>query len=153
MRPERIMRVRIAAIAVPSVSAGSSRCAAPPRPDTGSQPSWMEKTIINSGPSQKFGIARPNKEKTSAKRSAAAPRCVAARTLSGKAIRSEIALRQAGEELDVLGEQGLVEPQLARERGFVGARRCLAEHRLDGIAGNDVDQNKDERDRSEERRQ
>src|ERR1051325_10980788 len=112
----------------------------------------MEKTIINSGPSQKFGIARPNKEKTSAKRSAAALRRGEDAERKGDQQRdrhrgqrklkrrrdargdetgdrslvveraAEIALRQAGEELDVLGEQGLVEPQLARERGFVGAR-------------------------------
>ena len=53
------MRARIAASAAPSVTAGSTRCASVPVPDTGSHPSCTANTIASSGPSQKFGIAMP----------------------------------------------------------------------------------------------
>ena len=44
-----------------SVTAGSTRCARPPRPETGSQPSWIEKTRMSSGPSQKLGTQTPTR--------------------------------------------------------------------------------------------
>ena len=53
------MRARIAASAAPSEIAGRTRCASVPRPDTGSQPSSIAKTIASSGPSQKLGIETP----------------------------------------------------------------------------------------------
>ena len=55
----RVIRAITAASGAPSVTAGSTRCASVPRPETGSQPSVTEKTIASSGPSQKFGIEIP----------------------------------------------------------------------------------------------
>ena len=51
---------RTAASGAPSVIAGRTKWASVPRPDTGSQPRLMEKTIASSGPSQKLGIEIPS---------------------------------------------------------------------------------------------
>jgi len=59
MTDARVMRARIAASAAPSVTAGSTRCAGVPLPDTGSHPSITAKTIASSGPSQNPGIEMP----------------------------------------------------------------------------------------------
>ena len=66
----RTMRVRMAASAAPRVAAGKNVVAeAPPRPETGSQPSLMEKRVISRGPSAKLGTARPSSVKTPMARS------------------------------------------------------------------------------------
>ena len=59
MTDERVMRARIADSAVPSVTAGSTRCSGVPDPETGSHPSCTAKRIASSGPSQKLGIEIP----------------------------------------------------------------------------------------------
>ena len=58
-REARVILASTAASGAPRVIAGRTRCASVPRPDTGSQPRPMEKTIASSGPSQKLGIEIP----------------------------------------------------------------------------------------------
>ena len=82
------MRARMAASAPPSERAGSTRCASVPRPDTGSHPSSMAKTIASSGPSQKFGTDTPASASAVAPESIAVPRHTAAAMPSGSATSS-----------------------------------------------------------------
>src|SRR5437764_11069636 len=82
----RTMRVRIAARAAPSVTAGRIRWLAPPRPDTGNQPISTEKIKIKTGPRAKLGTERPSKVKNDVARSPRLPRRHAEKTPAGGAI-------------------------------------------------------------------
>ena len=115
----RVIRARIAASAAPSVTAGSTRCASVPVPETGSQPSRTAKTIASSGPSQKFGIEIPTSASVIAAWSTHVPRKTAARMPSG------IAKTMA--------------QQHRRERQLRGVRQLLANLRRDRrVVRNDV---------------
>ena len=55
------MRVRIAASALPMVTAGKTRFAKVPEPETGSHPSLMANSKIRMGPRAKLGNDRPKR--------------------------------------------------------------------------------------------
>jgi hypothetical protein len=86
----RTMRVRSAARPRPRVTAGRMRCvkkARPePEPETGSQPSLMEKRMMRIGPRAKFGKDSPTRERTPVVRSCQRSRWVADQTPAGMAI-------------------------------------------------------------------
>jgi hypothetical protein len=84
--------VRIAAIVIPKVKEGRIRELSPPRPETGSQLSSIDKMIMRSGPSQKLGIARAHSEKRREKRSIQESLLTAAMIPKGKAIRRAIVI-------------------------------------------------------------
>src|SRR5260370_29006239 len=79
----RTMRVRIAASAPPMVTAGSTRLAKEPAPETGSHPSLMAKRRIRIGPSAKLGNDRPKRLTTLSRRSSQRLRRRAERTPAG----------------------------------------------------------------------
>src|ERR1017187_1296181 len=80
----RTMRVRIAARALPMVSAGNTRLANEPAPETGSHPNLMAKIRIRMGPSAKFGNDKPNRLTTESRRSSQRLRRRAERTPAGR---------------------------------------------------------------------
>ncbi len=63
------MRVRMAASALPMVSAGSTRFAKDPAPETGSHPALIANNKIRMGPSAKLGNDRPKRLTTESRRS------------------------------------------------------------------------------------
>ena len=58
---------------------------------------------------------------------------------------AQIAARGAREKRGVLNEQRPVEAEPAAQLGDAFGRRGIAEHRLDRIAGNEMDEREDER--------
>ena len=63
---ERVRRRMAAEVKYPSVKAGRTRCARPPRPPAGSTPSTTAKNRINMSPSQNVGIDWPSTANTRA---------------------------------------------------------------------------------------
>jgi hypothetical protein len=84
----RVWRVRMAASAVPSVTAGSSSPTTPlaSSPGSGSQRSSTAKARISSGPSQMLGMASPSTATVEQSASTPVPRRAAASTPSGSAM-------------------------------------------------------------------
>ena len=86
------MRISMGESAAPSVTAGSMRLNVPSLPDTGTQPSPMEKTMMSSGPSQKTGMLAPATARKPAPRSSAVPCLRAAAIPSGSEMSSATAI-------------------------------------------------------------
>ena len=59
---------------------------------------------------------------------------------------AEVAVEDALPVVQVLDGEGLVEAVLVAERGEVGDGCSLAEHLLDGVAGDEMNEQEDERD-------